>query len=87
VTLEDIQEMTTIDQMMGLSYLALSSQCLDEHETKLLCEFDPGLNKPIEVMLDARLRISFTPPSVMVFPLIPRHSSPCLCPPAAVPKT
>jgi hypothetical protein len=52
VTLEDIQEMTTIDQMMGLSYLALSSQCLDEHETKLLCEFDPGLNTPIEVMLD-----------------------------------
>jgi hypothetical protein len=52
MTLKDIQAMTTMDQIMGLSYLALSSQCLDEHETKLLCEFDPGLNKPIELMLD-----------------------------------
>jgi hypothetical protein len=50
MTLEDIQAMTTMDQMMGLSYLALSSHCLDEHETRLLCEFDPGLNRPIEVM-------------------------------------
>jgi hypothetical protein len=32
MTLEDIQDMTTMDQMMGLSYLALSSQCLDAHE-------------------------------------------------------
>jgi hypothetical protein len=52
MTLEDIQEMTTMDQMMGLSYLALSSQCLDEHENRLLCEFDPELNKPLEVMPD-----------------------------------
>jgi hypothetical protein len=52
MTLEEIQEMTTMDQMVGLSYLALTSQCLDAHENKLLCEFDPGLNKAIEVMLD-----------------------------------